>query len=89
MSKKLVFQLGAGAVKKLEALMQQYGETEPETLISRALGLLAAVQPYLHDGALTVVDPDAEEPAEQRSNAAHVDLVFERLQGRDAAHHAH
>ncbi len=82
MSRNLILEFGPDLVKQIESLGQDYGEDSPLTTISRALGLMAALKPYIKDGVLTVIDSNA--PATEMDEEREVDLVFETLR-REAA----
>ena len=45
-------------------------------MVARALGLLAAIEPCLHEGTLTVFDPSVTTGADEDRE---VDLTFEGL----------
>jgi len=79
MSDDLFIELNPAAHARLRALMEHYGDTKPETMISRALGLLELLQPYIaDDGVLTVVNANPERNGEEPE----VDLMFENIQDR-------
>jgi hypothetical protein len=82
----MLIQLSPVAVTKLEGLMRRFGELRPEIMISRALGLLEVIQPYLaEDGTVTLVDPSKVTPgASSVSEDALVDIVFENAR-RDSS----
>ena len=67
MARNLYFELGPDVADKLWQLTKLYGELSPEATLSRALGLLEMVEPFLHDGLLTVVDTrlESDDPAER------------------------
>jgi hypothetical protein len=78
-SDDLLIKLNPAAYARLRALMDYYGDTKPESMISRALGLLELLQPYVGaDGVLTVVNSNRERNGEDRE----VDLIFENLKDR-------
>lgn len=84
MQDSFTLRFGARVAERLEPLMETFGESTPESLVSLALGLLAAVEPYLEDGILTVLDPRAPETA---GDDRFIDLAVTR-EGRVAAAHA-
>lgn len=76
MDDDLLIRLNPPAHRQLRALMKYYGEATPEQMISRALGLLQMVEPYVGpDGALTVVTPHPEPDGGDRE----IDLVFDNF----------
>lgn len=81
MAGEVVIGLNSTAAARLGTLMERFGEDREEVMVSRALGLLDAVQNYVDDqGVLTVVDPAAGE-GENRF----VELVFRKAAGRRPA----
>jgi len=79
MPDELLIKLNPAAHARLRALMDYYGDTKPDAMVSRALGLLEMLQPYVRaDGLLTVVNANQSQNGEDRE----VDLVFEKLQNR-------
>jgi len=75
----LLIELNAPAYARLRTMMAFYGDSAPETMISRALGLLEMLEPYVGpDGVLTVVNPNPERNGE----GAEVDLVFDNMSDR-------
>ena len=74
MARNLYFELGPDVAERLLNLTKSYGESSPEATVARALGLLETIEPYLHDGLLTVIDPkvSADDEADRE-----VDLLFE------------
>ncbi len=71
MAQSLVIEFSAGAVERIRGLMDRFGETSPEAMIMRGLGLLEAVVPYMIDRQITILDYGASD--ERR----YVDLVFD------------
>jgi hypothetical protein len=59
MATKLLIELSPAAEAALLDLMKWYGEETPEAMVSRALGFLQAVRPYLNDRVLTISKPGA------------------------------
>ena len=79
MAEDLLIELNAAAHKRLRALMDFYGDQTPEQMISRALGLLEILEPYVGpDGLLGVVNGNPERNGEDRE----VGLVFENIEAR-------
>ncbi len=75
MKSTLYFEFGSDAAKRLDRLTRRFGERSAEATVTRALGLLEAIEPYLHDGVLTVIDPHPTDPDAEPE----VELVFERV----------
>jgi hypothetical protein len=74
MTESLVFKLNGPAVDKLNILMEQFKETYPDVMISRALGLLDIVKDYVdEEGILTVIDPKITEGSNK------VELLFKKI----------
>ncbi|MSO99822.1 MAG: hypothetical protein EXR07_02040 [Acetobacteraceae bacterium] len=74
MARNLYFEFGPDVAERLHKLTARYGETSPEATVARAIGLLEAIEPYLHEGLLTVIDPKApSDSAEDRE----IDLLFD------------
>jgi len=74
MARNLYFELGPDVAQRLLSLTKNYGESSPEATVARAIGLLETIEPYLHDGLLTVIDPRVSaDNTEERE----VDLLFE------------
>ncbi len=81
----LLIELNGPAYARLRSMMAFYGDTSPETMISRALGLLEMLEPYVGpDGVLTVVNRDPERNGE----GPEVDLVFDNMSDRVGQHSA-
>lgn len=80
MSKKLLMEIDAELVEKIEWLARRYGESDKADLLARAIGFLEAADPYVDDdGTLTVLDPT------KLSDNIEDDLVgleFENAKGR-------
>ena len=76
MARNLIFELGSDVAQRLQRLTLDYREASPEATVARALGLLEAIEPYLHDGLLTIVDPKAGSGNEGERE---VDFEFEGL----------
>jgi hypothetical protein len=74
MASRLTLEFDEEAVAKLQSLMKEFGEREPQVLISRALGLLDTITPFMVDGKLTVFDPRARSDDDQ-----FVGVVFENV----------
>jgi hypothetical protein len=59
MASELVIRLSPAAEAAVLELMRRYGEPTPSAMVSRALGFLQAVEPYVDDGVLTIDKPGA------------------------------
>lgn len=85
MARNLIFELSPDVSDRLRRLTALYGESSPSAMIARALGLLEIIEPYLHDGLLTVIDPDAHS---DQNDEREVDLLFEPRKTPSQEHYA-
>jgi hypothetical protein len=72
----LLIELDGKAVDYLHELMPAFGERNPDDMIATALGLLGTLKRFVHDGVLTVVDPN---PPSRDPEDREVDVVFGKL----------
>ncbi len=80
MAEDLLIRLNSAAIARLRSLMDYYGETKPEGMISRALGLLEMLEPLVGpNGELTVLNANNEHDGDEEK----VGLIFEKRKGRD------
>ena len=85
MAETVYLELEPSAVAIIRTLSSRFNETSLEAMVSRALGLLEDLAPFIRGGILTVVDPRAtsDDPEER-----YVDFVFENIKpdpsGREA-----
>jgi hypothetical protein len=59
MGRPLTLEFDEVAADQLRALMERFGERDPELMVARALGLAETIKPFLDEGTLVVGDPKA------------------------------